>query len=147
MSLKSQKGITLVNLVVYVTSFLVISSIIASVTIFFYNNTSLLDKEVYSAAEYNKFNMYFVKESEEPNNKVVAVEQNSDQNLSYIQFSNGNKYTYDSKNHTLYFNKICLCEDVQGIKIKPEYGTGKETINVKIDFTNKTYTTNYTMMQ
>ena len=55
----------MLSLVIYIASFLVVAGVIAGITIFFYNNTKLLDTEVYSAAEYNKLNMYLVKESEE----------------------------------------------------------------------------------
>jgi Tfp pilus assembly major pilin PilA len=65
MYLKSQKGITLMSLVIYIASFLIVAGIISGITIFFYKNTTLMDTEVYSAAEYNKLNMYLVKESEE----------------------------------------------------------------------------------
>ncbi len=65
MKLKFQKGVTMLSLVIYIASFLVVAGVVAGITIFFYNNTSLLDTEVYSAAEYNKLNMYLVKESEQ----------------------------------------------------------------------------------
>ena len=71
MNYKSQKAITMVSLVIYIGCFLVITGIIGAVTVFFYNNTSLLNSEVYSSAEYNKLNMYLVKESEEQGNSFV----------------------------------------------------------------------------
>lgn len=146
MKFNSQNGVTLVSLVAYIVSFLIIATIIGSVTIFFYNNASMLDTEVYSASEYNKLNMYFVKETEEKNNKVLEISQ-SDNSLNHIEFSNGDKFTFDKANKLLYYNKICLCEDVQNVKMNTSYDTGKEVINVKVDFTNKSYSNKYTMMQ
>ncbi len=143
MNYKSQKAITMVSLVIYIGCFLVITGIIGAVTVFFYNNTSLLNSEVYSSAEYNKLNMYLVKESEEQGNSFVNFDDSS--NMYTLTFSNGNVYTFDKDNNLLYFNKICLCEDVQEFKVSTDYTTGKEVIKVKIDFTNKSYTTNYTM--
>ena len=143
MNYKSQKAITMVSLVIYIGCFLVITGIIGAVTVFFYNNTSLLNSEVYSSAEYNKLNMYLVKESEEQGNSFVNFDNSS--NMYTLTFSNGNVYTFDKDNNLLYFNKICLCEDVQEFKVSTDYTTGKEVIKVKIDFTNKSYTTNYTM--
>lgn len=143
MNYKSQKAITMVSLVIYIGCFLVITGIIGAVTVFFYNNTSLLNSEVYSSAEYNKLNMYLVKESEEQGNSFVNFDDSS--NMCTLTFSNGNVYTFDKDNNLLYFNKICLCEDVQEFKVSTDYTTGKEVIKVKIDFTNKSYTTNYTM--
>ena len=54
MKIKSQSGVTMISLIIYISSFLVIAGLIAGITSFFYNNTSLMDEEVYSAAEYNK---------------------------------------------------------------------------------------------
>lgn len=143
MNYKSQKAITMVSLVIYVGCFLVVSGIVGAVTVFFYNNTSLLNSEVYSSAEYNKLNMYLVKESEEEGNSFVNFDNSS--NMYTLTFSNGNVYTFDKDSHLLYFNKICLCEDVQEFDVLTDYSTGKEVIKIKIDFTNKSYTTSYCM--
>lgn len=143
MNYKSQKAITMVSLVIYVGCFLVVSGIVGAVTVFFYNNTSLLNSEVYSSAEYNKLNMYLVKESEEEGNSFVNFDNSS--NMYTLTFSNGNVYTFDKDSNLLYFNKICLCEDVQEFDVLTDYSTGKEVIKIKIDFTNKSYTTSYCM--
>lgn len=143
MNYKSQNGITMTSLVIYVVCFLIVAGTIGAVTIFFYNNISLLDNEVYSSAEYNKLNMYLVKESEYEGNSFVSFDDSGD--IYTLTFSNGNIYTFDTENNLLYFNKICLCEDVQDFSVITDYTTGKEVIKVKIDFSNKSYTTSYCM--
>jgi hypothetical protein len=147
MKLNSQKGITMMSLVIYIASFLLVSGIIASITIFFYNNTSLMDEELYSATEYNKLNAYLVHESQIDGNRLVNNELDALSVLVAFEFSNGDKYTLDTESHLLYYNSICLCEDVQDIEIEQSYDTGKEVLKVKVAFTNKTYTTSYTMAQ
>ena len=62
-----------------------------------------------------------------------------------MDFSNGDRFTYDTQNKILYFNRICLCEDVQDFAVTTDYTKGKEIVNVKVEFTNKAYTTKYTM--
>ena len=143
MNCKSQKGITMLSLVIYIICFVIIAGIVGAITVFFYNNTELLNSEAYSATEYNKLNMYLVNESEEEGNSFVDFDDTS--NLYKLTFSNGNVYTFDTENNLLYFNQICLCEDVQDLKVTTDYTTGKEVIEVKIDFSNKSYTTSYTM--
>lgn len=143
MNYKSQKGITMISLVIYIGCFLIVAGTIGAITIFFYNNTSLLNSEVYSSAEYNKLNMYLVKESEEKGNSFVNFDNSG--NIYTLTFSNGNVYTFDKDNNLLYFNMVCLCEDVQGFNVLTDYTTGKEVVKVKIDFSNKSYTTNYCM--
>ena len=149
--MKSQKGITMLSLIIYISSFLVISGIIAGITMFFYNNNSLMDAQVYSAAEFNKFNMYMVDESEQVGNRVSKImpdnAENNSSNIDCIIFSNGDQFTLDRISKILYYNRIALCEDVNGLKVKREYTSGKEVLNVIIEFTNKSYSCKYTMMQ
>lgn len=152
--MRSNKGITMMGLVIYITSFLVVTGIVAGITAFFYGNSALMTQELYSAADYNKLNLYLVKESEQKGNRVSEIaETNTDiesgeqEDVYYIKFSNGDRFTFDSDNNLLYYNSICLCEDVQKFKVNKEYTSGKEVIKVMIAFTNKSYTCKYTMAQ
>ena len=96
--LGSNKGITMMSLIIYVTSFLVVVGVVAGITAFFYGNASLMTQELYSASDYNKLNLYLVKESEQVGNRVTDT--------STLTFSNGDKFFYDSTNHLLYYNNI-----------------------------------------
>jgi hypothetical protein len=67
--------------------------------------------------------------------------------MVYFEFSNNDRFTLDKTSGLLYYNAICLCEDVQSLDVDTEYTSGKEVLKVKVGFTNKTYTTKYTMAQ
>ena len=148
----SRKGITMMSLVIYITSFFIVTGIVAGVTAFFYGNSTLMTQELYSSADYNKLNLYLVKESEQKGNRVSEIVLNSTvedriKDVDYITFSNGDKITFDKDNSLLYYNSICLCEDVKNFKVQVEYDSGKEVINVMVGFTNKSYKCKYTMAQ
>lgn len=149
--MRSNKGITMMGLVIYVTSFLVVTGIVAGITSFFYGNSSLMTEELYSAADYNKLNLYIVRESEQNGNRVIDISpkpgEDPESNTTYLTFSNGDKFTYDSNSQLLYYNSICLCEDIQGFKVSTDYATGKEVLNVLVKFTNASYSCKYTMAQ
>lgn len=152
--MRSKKGITMMSLVIYITSFLLVTGIVAGITAFFYGNAALMTGELYSSADYNKLNLYLVRESEQLGNRVKdiareeGVESNDKKNTYYLVFSNGDRFTYDSENKLLYYNSVCLCEDVQNFRVNdPDYSTGKEVISVMVGFTNKSYTCKYTMAQ
>lgn len=152
--MRSQKGITMMGLVIYITSFLVVTGIVAGITAFFYGNSNLMTQELYSAADYNKLNLYLVRESEQVGNRVSEIsllgetpKEGEDKDAYYVIFSNGDRFTYDYDNHLLYYNSICLCEDVQKFKVNTSYDTGKEVVSVMVGFTNKSYTCKYTMAQ
>ena len=70
--MKSQKGISLMSLLVYVVAFVMVSGIIAVITTFFYSNYSFLDENVSISSEYNKLNLCFIQESEKLGNYVFA---------------------------------------------------------------------------
>ena len=141
----------MISLIIYITSFLVVAGIVAGITAFFYGNSNLITQELYSSADYNKLNLYFVKESEQKGNRVVKITPlNSSkpaETIKYIEFSNGDIYTYDNEHHTLYYNSICICEDVNDFRAVTEYSSGKEVVNTKITFSNSSYSCNYTMAQ
>lgn len=143
----SQKGISMMSLIIYVSSFLVVTGIIAGITAFFYGNSSLMTQELYSAADYNKLNLYFVKESEQKGNRIKEITPKGEESVNSVTFSNGDIFTFDSDNNLLYYNSICLCEDIQNFKVKKDYTSGKEVVEVMVGFTNKSYTCKYTMAQ
>jgi hypothetical protein len=86
-----------------------------------------------------------VKESEDEGNRLSDNQLDNESNMVYFEFSNGDRFTLDKSSNLLYFNSTCLCEDVKNLQVSTEYNSGKEVIKVKVEFTNKTYTTKYTM--
>lgn len=146
MNFKSTKGITMINLIIYISCFVIVAAVVGGITVFFYSNTDVLDSEISAASEYNKLNMYLVKESQYSDNKFVEY-NSEDGNMSYLTFSNGNMYTFDKENRLLYYNEMCLCESVSDFDVTPDYSSGKQVVNVLVKFDNDniSYKTSYTM--
>ena len=57
--MKSEKGITLVSLLVYVIAMLIAITIITVITGYFYKNIDVSTEKYTAIAEYTKFNSYF----------------------------------------------------------------------------------------
>ena len=72
--MKSQKGITLMSLIVYVMAFLIVIGIVGSITTFFYTNYSFLDKKSSVAAEYSKLNLTFSEENKASGNYIYDLQ-------------------------------------------------------------------------
>lgn len=145
MNIKSASGITMISLVIYVVCFVVISAIVGTITVFFYNNNEVLDNELVASAEYNKLNMYLVKDSQDIDNSYNGIyEQN---NLYSLVFNNGSVYTFDKENNAIYYNQMCLCEFISDFDVSLDYSSGKEVVNVLVKFNddNISYKTSYTM--
>lgn len=145
MNLRSTKGITMVNLVVYITCFVVIAAIVGNITVFFYNNSELLDTEISAASEYNKLNLFLVRESEMDNNKFDDFF--TENGNSYLTFSNGDTYTFNKENGLIYYNGMCICEFASDFNVTTDYTSGKEVVSVLVKFNdnNISYKTSYTM--
>lgn len=161
--MKSQKGMTMISLILYVASFLVITATIAGITTFFYNNVEIMDTSVGSNSQYNKFNLYFLNECKKDGNKLFAwLEDTSNCNImrlvanssnlinankKFITFedSQGNKksFIYDKGNKNLYYNYIKLCEKVEDFKINVDESTGKTVLKIFINIDGTAFSTEY----
>lgn len=71
--MKSQKGVSLMSLLIYVVAFLIVSGIIAAITTFFYSNYAFLDDKVSASSEYNKLNLCFVQEAKKLGNSIYKI--------------------------------------------------------------------------
>ena len=133
------------KLVIYVTCFLMIAGIVGNLTVFFYNNSEILDNEISAASEYNKLNLYLVKESEISHNKFENFYTEND--LTYLTFTNGDTYLFDKENGLIYYNNMCVCEFASDFNVTTDYSSGKEVVNVLVKFDNDniSYKTSYTM--
>ena len=143
--MKSEKGVTLTSLVIYVLVFFIIISIIDIISSSFKKNIeNIIDPPKY-VAEFNSFSMFF----------VLDVKQNSDVksvNPTSLEFEDGTAYTI--KNGSIYRNNFKIAKDVKNftftssdytendftkkiINVKAEFGNNKESITRDIDFVLK----------
>ena len=71
--LKSEKGVTLTTLVIYIIVLVVALGILATVSTFFYKNVILIKDSAKYAAEFDKFNASFIKEVALDENSILIV--------------------------------------------------------------------------
>ena len=105
--MKSEKGITITSLVIYVILLILVISILATVSSYFYSNVNRLTDMGKYVAEFNKFNMYFI-EDVKNNTDILAVENNR------IMFEDGTIYTFQDE--SVYRNKVKICEDIYSMQ-------------------------------
>ena len=112
--MKSDKGVTLISLIIYVMSFLAIAGVVALVSSFFYNNSKVLSSEATASSEFDMLNAYFTKETREVENYIVQL-QDDDETVEGIEkkivFSNGNKYIFIKENETEEYGKIIFSNE------------------------------------
>ena len=120
--MKSQKGITLMSLIVYVVAFLMIIGIVGAITTFFYTNYSFLDKKSSVSAEYSKLNLIFSEENKANGVDIFDLQTNVDTGVYSKDYIDGlnNREDYPTKYELLdslntlcksYFNTYILFSD------------------------------------
>lgn len=142
-NIKSNKGVTITGLVIYVSSFFMICAVIAVITTFFHNNTEVLSSQATASAEYDILNAYLAKEAKTENNKPIipgtpATESNR------IKFEKENQYIYKG-------NAIYLCNETTNkcfivanyIEDAAFIVNNNNTFTMKIIILGKEYTQTY----
>lgn len=139
--MKSQKGVTLVSLTVYVIVMAIIIGILATITTFFYKNVNDVNAEIDPITEYTTFNSYFSDEINHPNIKIVKCMTNTNNSTvnsagnsqNYIVFSNGVQYTYVPENKGIYRNEVKIGRNIDICTFEEKIEDGKSIIMVHFE--------------
>lgn len=110
--LKSNKGITLTSLIIYIIGMTIIVGIVATLTTVLQNNVNEVEKNSQDIAQILNFNMYFLEDVKKENNKIVKIEDN----LQQITFLTGNTYTFSGD--AIYYNNVKICENIKNVKFE-----------------------------
>ncbi len=121
--MKSQNGITLSPLIIYIIVMIMVIGVMARVSTMFYNNVNKLDNRTIEISKFNNFNTYFVKEIKLPNNGIDKIENN------YILFKSGNSFLYQNQN--IYYNDLMIVDNVKNLVFTRE---SESVINLNISF-------------
>lgn len=126
--MKSEKGITLTYLIIYIILLILVVSTLSIVSTHFYSNTKYLMDNGKYVSEFDKFNMYFI-EDVKNNKETYSVDTNK------IVFEDGTIYTYSEK--SIYRNKVELCRNIENcifskLEETDDNNFTKKIINVKL---------------
>lgn len=104
--MKSEKGITLMTLIITIIVLCFVISMLSVVSNMFFENTKYLNENSKNLSEYNKFAMFFIEDCK--NNKdILEVSSNK------IIFEDGTVYTYSgSTDKSIYRNKVKICSNI-----------------------------------
>ena len=129
--MKSQKGVTLISLTIYVIVMAIVVGILSVITTFFYHNTKDF-RDINPLLEYTTFNSYFSDEVNNSNIKIVkCYTGTTDDEQNYIIFNNGVQYTYIPANKGIYRNKVKICRNIENCEFSETIENGKSTVTVK----------------
>lgn len=132
--MKSEKGITLISLIIYVIALTIVIGIIAVISGYFYKNIATTSENVEPMVEYTKFNSFFSEEVNYRGIKVLDCQSTTGDNgkieTSYIVFDNGVQYTYISGNKGIYRNKVKIARGIDNCSFEYKVEEGKDIVNV-----------------
>lgn len=128
--MKSEKGITLTSLVIYVIGITIIFAVVANLTIYFNKNSRTIEYTTNNSAQITRLNQYLINDTKKENAQITEANEN------IIIQANGEtiKYTYDKNSKGIYRNKVKIANDVQSLEIKKDiiYDKTKLLLNITI---------------
>lgn len=134
--MKSERGVTITSIMIYVIALTVAVLIIGRITNYFYKNINNVANNTAADAEYTKFNSYFTDEINIEGNDVEVCEEN------YILFAKTlNQYTF--QNGGIYRGKTKVSKDIESCQFAYDETTKEITVNLTIY--GKNFNTTYTV--
>ena len=135
--MKSNKGITLVSLTIYVIGLTIVISVMGLIIEYFYSNlrTNIIDID--AITEYAKFNSFFTEEINRDNIKIIECNEN------YVVFDNGVQYSYIEENQGIYRNLTKVCSGVEFCNFSESIQKGKTIIEVNLKIKDELKTIKY----
>lgn len=128
--MKSQKGITLISLTVYIIVMAIVIGVVATISTYFYSNIDTSKDIIDPLTEYTKFNSFFTEEVNRENIKVLECSEN------YIVFDNGVQYTFIEENEGIYKNKVKICKKIEKCTFSHGIKNGKSIVTVNFKAVN-----------
>ncbi len=129
--IKSQKGITLTSLAIYITVVLIVLGILAVISGSFQGNLREIYAEGTNNAEIDKFNVYFLKEVKKEGNEINTTTNNE------VLFATGNKYSFKAEEKSIYLNdSIKIAENIEKCEFSRNTVNEKTVIIVTIKSLN-----------
>ena len=138
--MKSQKGVTLIALVIYVIVLTIVVSILAMISSFFFSNVNFVKDQANYAPEFNKFNMFFIQDVKQ--NKNLTITGN------VVKFEDGTEYTFNLDQKAIYRNGKAIAKNVQAAVFTTTTETIRNTtknivnVNIAIGNTGALFTKN-----
>lgn len=153
--MKSEKGITLISLTIYIIGLAIVIGLVAVMSTYFYKNTKILNTDIDPISEFTKFNSFFTDEINHENIKVLKwglYENNYQDNGekktsydSYILFDNQVQYTFVQANKAIYRNNAKIVRYVNDCTFEHFIQNGKFMVKVFLNINGRERTMTYTL--
>lgn len=142
--MKSEKGITLISITIYVIVMAIVVGVVAIISTFFYSNMNDTAQDLDPITEYTKFNSFFSDEVNHSNIKILEC-GTTENGQNYIAFDNGVQYTFIPENQGIYRNQVKIANGVTNCTFTRNIKNGKDVVEVLFQAGDRTRETTYTL--
>ncbi len=142
--MKSDKGITLISITIYVIVMAIVVGVVAIISTFFYSNMNDTAQDLDPITEYTKFNSFFSDEVNHSNIKILEC-GTTENGQNYIAFDNGVQYTFIPENQGIYRNQVKIANGVTNCTFTRNIKNGKDVVEVLFQAGDRTRETTYTL--
>jgi len=129
--MKSEKGISLVSLIIYLITITVVVGIVARISTYFYKNLNSLTDESVSESQFTRFNSYFTNDINISGNYIRDIGENQEYVIFY---KSNNQYTYNE--NAIYLNNVKICSNVDDCEFLM---VDNKTVMVSMNINGKYY--------
>ena len=140
-NINSNKGITLLALILYIIVTIIVISMLSLVMTHFRNNLGNVDEKSVSEVEFDKLNLYLLKETRDEENFVVNIIDGKK-----LELFNGNTYIYNEAEKAVYLNnniKIAQSIDSCEFIYKEDDNIRKGILTIRVSINGKEQTKEY----
>ncbi len=133
--MKSEKGVSLITLIIYLIAMSTVVAIVARASNYFYKNVINREKDLSTNSEFVKFTSFFTKEINTNDNSIKSIgeeETEAGEIMKYIIFEK-TKNQYGFINNEIYLNQTKICSNIDDCDFEVEGGI--VTVTLKINDT------------
>ena len=118
--LKSDKGITLTSLVIYVIVLLIVIGLMSGFSEYFYKNANKITIKENYEEQYTRFLAYLIKDTNSDQLNFIKIKTDSKNKYLILRFKDGSQHQYVYSDKNIYYlnvsettpKKILLCNNV-----------------------------------
>ena len=134
--MKSERGITLTILVIYIIIFSVVIGLLASLSSYIYGNIKYINDDSVDVSEFNKFNVYFIEDVKSNSQVQIDSQVNSEgKNIVRIVFGDGDIYSFVKEEKSIYKNKQKIAKNIQNFTAVRNQTSDKLKTYIEVNIT------------
>jgi len=134
--MKSQKGITLISVVVYLFAMVIALTVVGLITSFFFENIYGIKQTAELTNQYNKFNMFFIEDIKESYSIICDGVGTSNSRVQFVPKPGSEEVIiYSLNGESIYRDNIKIADNISSFKVG---AYTKDSVSLEVILTDLT---------